>query len=39
MELITKSFNKIFMNKTDGLKIDLNEYRIKFNSNVAVAIA
>ena len=31
--------NKIYANKTIGLKIDLNEYRVKINSNVPVAIA
>ena len=37
--LITNSFNKIYANKTFGLKIDLNEYLVKINSNVPVAIA
>ena len=39
IELITNSFNKIYDNKTIGLKIDLNEYRVKINPNVPVAIA
>ena len=39
MKLITNSFNNTFVNKTIGLKIDLNKYRVKFNPNVLVAIA
>ena len=39
IELITNSFNKIYANKTIGLKIDLNEYRVKVNQNVSVGIA
>ena len=39
IELITNSFNKIYANKTIDLKIDLNEYRVKLNPNVPVAIA
>ena len=39
IELITNLFNKIYTNKTIGLKIDLNKYRVKINPNVPVAIA
>ena len=39
IELITNSFNKIYVNKTIGLKINLNEYRVKIYANVPVAIA
>ena len=39
IELITNSFNKLYVNKTIGLKIDLNEYRVKINPNVKVTIA
>ena len=38
MELITNSFNKIYVNKTIGLNIDLTEYLVKFNFNVPDAI-
>ena len=34
IKLITNLFNKIYANKTIGLKIDLNEYRVKINLNV-----
>ena len=39
IKLITNSFNKIYANKTIGLKIDLHEYRVKINPNIPVAIA
>ena len=39
IELKTNSFNKIYANKTICLKINLNEYYLKINPNVPVAIA
>ena len=39
IELITNSFNKLYVNQTINLKIDLNEYRVKINPYVAVTIA
>ena len=39
MESKTNTFNNIFFNKTINLKIDLNEYRVKFTHNVNFAIA
>ena len=39
IELITNSLNKIYTNKTIGLKIDLTEYRVKINLNVPIAFA
>ena len=35
----TNLFNQLYFNKSIGLKLHLNEYRVKINSNVAFAIA